>query len=71
MTDDKPFVTMEFSMPPAELRKHVATLISIGLYKARLPYIPGEMIKSSDFEGVANFVLGGLLGMQKEEQKGN
>ena len=68
---DTPFVSIEFDMPPEELRKHVAALISIGLYRARLPYIPGDKIKASDFEDVANFVIGGLLGMQQAKNKGN
>ena len=71
MADAKPFVDLKFDMPPDELKKHVARLIAVALYRAKLPWLPGEKIKAGELEGVANFVIGGLLGMQTEEKKGN
>lgn len=68
---DLPFVDMRFTMPPAELRRHVAALIAQGLYGAKLPWLPGEKIVAGDLEGVANFVIGGLLGMRAEESGNN
>lgn len=56
-------LAMKIDLPPDELRRHVATLIAIGLQKAMLPYVRTEKIKAADLEGTANFVLGGLLGL--------
>ena len=67
---DAPFISMKFDLPPAELRRHVATLIAHGLYQAKLPWLPGEKIKVADLEGVANFVIGGMLGLEKQAAKG-
>lgn len=62
-----PEFNLKFTMPPAELRKHVATLIARGLYSARLPWLPGDKIVAGDLEGVANFVIGGLMGLEKAQ----
>jgi hypothetical protein len=68
-----PFITMKFAMPPAELRQKVAILIALGLSRAHLPYIKSERINHKDLEGVANYVIGGLLGLESAEgkEKGN
>ena len=62
-----PEFNLRFTMPPAELRRHVATLIAQGLYKAKLPWLPGEKIVQGDLEGVASFVIGGLMGLEQAQ----
>ncbi len=64
---DIPAFNLSFSMPPQALRKHVATLIARGLYQAKLPWLPGEKIVAGDLEGVANFVIGGLIGLEQAD----
>ena len=66
-----PAFRLEFTMPPQELRKHVANLIARGLYGAKLPWLPGEKIVATDLEGVANFVIGGMMGLEAQEKKQN
>jgi hypothetical protein len=65
----KSIISMDFNMPPDELKQHVAHLIAVGIYRARLPWLPGEKIKQSDLIGVATFVIGGLMGLESEEKK--
>lgn len=65
-----PEVNIKITMPPAELRKYVANLVAQGLYQAKLPWLPGEKIVAGDLEGVANFVIGGLLGMERHLNDG-
>lgn len=61
----------DFDMPPEELVEHVATLMATGLYRAKLPWLPGEKIKKDDLKGTATFVIGGLLALQKAGQNGS
>lgn len=68
--DEKPFLP-EISMPPEELVKKVAALIAVGLYRAHLPYLPGDKIKADDLMGVAAFVLGGLVATERGQGKAN
>ena len=63
--DEKKFLPAEINMPPEELVKRVATLLAVGLYRAKLPYLPGDKIKAGDLEGVAAFVLGGLVATER------
>lgn len=69
--DENKFLPAEINMPPEELVKRVATLLAVGLYRARLPYIPGDKIKAGDMEGVATFVLGGLVATERGEGRVN
>lgn len=70
-TDPNPFMPTEISMPPEELVKKVAALLAVGLYRARLPYIPGDKIKAGDLDGVAVFLLGGLAAAERGAGKAN
>jgi hypothetical protein len=69
--DENKFMPAEINMPPEELVKRVATLLAVALYRARLPYIPGDKIKAGDLEGVAAFVLGGLVATERGLEKAN
>lgn len=68
--DEKPFLP-EISMPSEKLLKEVAALIAVGLYRAHLPYLPGDKIKAGDLMGVAAFVLGGLAAAERGQGKAN
>ena len=69
--DAKPTMPTEISLPPEEMVKKVAALLAVGLYKARLPYIPGEKIRAGDLDGVAAFLLGGIAAMERGQGKAN
>lgn len=69
--DSKPSVPAEISLPSEELIKHVATTLAVGLYRARLPYIPGDKIKADDLQGVAALVLGSIAAFERGQGKAN
>jgi hypothetical protein len=60
-------MTMEISLPPDELRRHVAVLIAAGLSKCRPRGVDVGQISAVELEGVANFVIGGFLGMAAKQ----
>jgi hypothetical protein len=68
---DSPAFSVTIPLSPKDLKDRVAALLAVGLYRARLPYIPGEKIKAGDLDGVAEFILGGLLGLEKASNSVN
>lgn len=64
-------MALQISLPPEELRKQVAVLLAAGLSKCRPPCVIVEKIKASELEAVANYVIGGFLGLASAGQKGN
>jgi hypothetical protein len=62
---------LEIALPPAELRKHVSVLIATGLAQTRPSCVVVEKIKATELEAVANFVIGGILGIASASAKKN
>lgn len=66
-----PEFNLRFTMPPQELRRHVAEVMAQGLYRAKLPWLPGEKIVAGDLDGVASFLIGALMGLESAQKRSN
>ena len=59
-TVDKVSITL--SMDFEEMQDFVARAMALALYRARLPWLPGEKISADDLRKPATFLMGVLAG---------
>lgn len=64
-------MAIEISLPPDELRKHIAILLAAGMNKCKPPCVIVEKIKATELEGLASFVIGGFLAMAAGSTRGH
>lgn len=64
-------IDVNFAMPLDEFVEKLSAALAIALYRAKLPYIPGDKIKASDLRGVAANVGGVIAAFDRGVKKGH